>query len=95
MFTLSHRTPLPASMIATFLLLTIIADLQLAHKGTTYWPKYTIKCVGVSIRLPYATETTSEMQNASWGASVASDSCGDINKAYYQHPADFVNPVPQ
>ena len=57
MFTLSHRTPLPASMIATFLLLTIIADLQLAHKGTTYWPKYTIKCVGVSIRLPYATET--------------------------------------
>ena len=57
MFTLSHRTPLPASMIATFLLLTIIADLQLAYKGTTYWPKYTIKCVGVSIRLPYATET--------------------------------------
>ena len=56
-FTLSHRTPLPASVIATFLLPIIIADLQLAQKGTTYWPKYTIKCVGVSIRLPYAMET--------------------------------------
>ena len=33
---------------------------------------------------------TSEMQNASWGASVASDSCGDGNLAYYQHSADFV-----
>ena len=56
-YTLSHRTPLPTSVIATLLILNFIADLQLAHKGTTYWPKYTIKCVGVSIRLPYATET--------------------------------------
>ena len=57
-FTLSHRTSLPASVIATSLPLNFITDLQLAHKETTYWPKYTIKCVGFSIRLPYTTETT-------------------------------------
>ena len=56
-FTLSHRTRLPASVIATSLPLYFITDLQLAHKETTYWPKYTIKCVGFSIRLPYTTET--------------------------------------
>ena len=56
-FTLSHRTRLPASVIATSLPLYFITDLQLAHKETTYWPKYTIKCVGFSIRLPYTTKT--------------------------------------
>ena len=56
-YILPHRTLLPAAIIANLLILNFNADLQLAHKGTTYWPKYTIKCVGVSIRLPYATET--------------------------------------
>ena len=56
-FTLSHRTRLPASVITTSLPLYFIADLQLVLKETTYWPKYTIKCVGFSIRLPYTTET--------------------------------------
>jgi hypothetical protein len=36
-YTLSHRTPLPASVIATLLILNFNADLQLTHKGTTYW----------------------------------------------------------
>ena len=58
-FSLSYRTRLPTSVIATSLPLYFNADLQLAHKETTYWPKYTIKCVGFSIRLSYMMETIS------------------------------------